>query len=365
MKPAPEVSPARDFRPEIALTMGDVAGIGPELIAKAWSDPALHALATPLVIGSPSVLRRALALVGFDAEVVAVDRPGLVAPEPWRVPCLDGSTVDVEGVPPGRVDPRAGRAAHDYLVTAADLALANQIDAVTTLPLNKEALHAGGVNHPGHTEVLAERCASPDHAMLLYLGPDRALGRAGFGVLHATLHVSLRRVFDLLSEESILAKIRLADRAYRPLTQGGAPRVAVAALNPHAGEGGLFGTEEATMIAPAVDRARALGVDVTGPVAADTLFSRALSGEFDVVVAMYHDQGHVALKTIGFDQAVNVTLGLPIVRTSVAHGTAYDLAWTGEAGTRSLIEAVGVAARLAAWRRRDDPVAITAGSLPQ
>ncbi len=189
--------------------------------------------------------------------------------------------------------------------------------------------------------------------MMLYIGPPIGAGDAGLGVLHVTLHVALRRVFGLITEETVEAKIHLADRAFRPLTGGRPPRVAVAALNPHAGEGGLFGDEETRIIAPAIARAQADGLDVTGPIAADTLFGRAIGGEFDVVVAMYHDQGHVALKTIGFDRAVNITLGLPIVRTSVAHGTAFDIAWRGKAETSSLIEAVRVAARIVAGRSLD------------
>jgi 4-hydroxy-L-threonine phosphate dehydrogenase PdxA len=174
------------------------------------------------------------------------------------------------------------------------------------------------------------------------------------------LHVSLRRALDLITEEAVEAKIHLADRALRPLTAGRAPRVAVAGLNPHAGEGGLFGDEEARVIAPAIARGRAAGIDVIGPIAADTLFMRAMAGEFDAVIAMYHDQGHVALKTVGFDRAVNVTLGLPIVRTSVAHGTAFDIAWQGRAETSSLIEAVRVAARMVSGRRLSgEPTAST------
>jgi 4-hydroxythreonine-4-phosphate dehydrogenase len=238
------------------------------------------------------------------------------------------------------------------LTTAADLALEGRIDAITTLPLNKEALRAGGVRHPGHTEILAERCGVVDHAMMLYIGPPSGATDVGLGVLHATLHVPLRRVFELLTVPAVEAKILLADRALRPLTGGRSPRVAVAGLNPHAGEGGLFGDEEIRIIAPAVARARALGINVAGPFSADTLFARAIAGDFDAVVAMYHDQGHVALKTLGFENAVNVTLGLPIVRTSVAHGTAYDIAWSGQARTSSLVEAVRVAARLVLGRRQ-------------
>ena len=254
-------------------------------------------------------------------------------------------------MPIGRVDRRAGRAAYDFLVAGIDLALSGRVDAVTTLPLNKESLSAAGIKHPGHTEVLAERCGISDYAMMLYL-PGRSDMDGGFGVVHATLHVALRRIFDLLTIESVHEKIALADRALLPLTGGRRPRIAVAGLNPHAGENGLFGDEESTILAPAIARARAGGIDVTGPIAADTLFVRAIAGEFDAVVAMYHDQGHVALKTVGFDRAVNVTLGLPIVRTSVAHGTAFDIAGQGKAETTSLIQAVRVAARIVAGRRK-------------
>ena len=339
-----------DDRPLVALTMGDVAGVGPEVIAKAWGEAPLHTLARPLVVGHRGILERALTLVGSPARVQPIRRPEDADPSARVVPCLEATDQDLAGIAPGRVDPRAGRAAYEFLVAAAELAMAGRVDAVTTLPLNKEGLHAGGIRHPGHTEILAERCGVGDHAMMLYVGPPVVPGAAGLGVVHATLHVPLRRVFDLLTIESVHAAIGLADSGLRPLTGGRAPRVAVAGLNPHAGEGGLFGDEEARIIAPAVQRARAEGLDATGPIAADTLFARSLAGEFDAVVAMYHDQGHVALKTIGFDRAVNVTLGLPIVRTSVAHGTAYDIAWSGRAGTSSLIEAVRVAGRLVKGR---------------
>ncbi|WP_422926209.1 4-hydroxythreonine-4-phosphate dehydrogenase PdxA [Singulisphaera sp. PoT] len=340
-----------DDRPLVALTLGDVAGIGPEVVARAWGDTPLRALARPFVVGSRTVLERALDRVGCRAEIQEIQNPEDAQPTAKVIPCLEGTSIDVSSVRMGRVDPRAGKAAYDYLAKAVDLALAGRIDAITTLPLNKEALHAGGVDHPGHTEILAERCGVKDHAMMLYVGPPVGAGDAGLGVVHVTLHVALRRVFDLITEESVKSKIALADQALLPLTGGRKPRVAVAALNPHAGEGGLFGDEETRIIEPAVARARAAGIDVTGPIASDTLFNRAIQGEFDAVVAMYHDQGHVALKTVGFDRAVNVTLGLPIIRTSVAHGTAYDIAGNGTAETSSLIEAVRVAARLV-WGNR-------------
>jgi 4-hydroxythreonine-4-phosphate dehydrogenase len=351
-------------RPLVGLTMGDVAGIGPEVIARGWADPRLHALARPLVIGDPIVLERALNLVGgpMRPRVQVVQAPEDADPSAVLIPCLDvpGDHGNLSDVAPGRVDARAGRAAFDFLAMATDLALKGRIDAITTLPLNKQALHQAGVSHPGHTEILAERCGVPSHAMMLYLETNDSLGSesspserrrgTGLGVVHVTLHVALRQVFAMVTRESVLSKIRLADRAMRPLTSGLPPRIAVASLNPHAGEDGLFGDEEQTIIGPAVMEGRREGIDVSGPFPNDTLFQHALAGGYDAVVAMYHDQGHIALKTVGFDRAVNVTLGLPIVRTSVAHGTAFDIAWKGLADPSSLIEAVRVAGRIVAGK---------------
>ncbi len=346
-------------RPRIALTMGDVAGVGPEVIAASWRRPELHGLCAPMVVGSAAVLKRALdsATAGEPISVQPIATPEEADPSPERVPCLEPpGAVDVAGVPPRRVDARAGRAAYDYLVHAIDLALAGRIDAIATLPLNKEALHLGGCPHPGHTEILAERCGTPDHAMMLYLPaekPDADPAKpGGLGVVHVTLHMALRDVFAAITVDSVAAKIRLADRALRPLTAGRRPRIAAASLNPHAGENGLFGDEEIVTIRPAVELARSEGLDVRGPFPNDALFRDALAGAFDAVVAMYHDQGHIALKTVGFWRGVNVTLGLPIVRTSVAHGTAFDIAWRGAADPSSLFEAVKVAALMVEWDRR-------------
>jgi 4-phospho-D-threonate 3-dehydrogenase / 4-phospho-D-erythronate 3-dehydrogenase len=358
-------------RPLVGLTMGDVAGIGPEVIARGWLDPRLHDLARPLVIGDSAVLERAIALVGGHTaiRVQTVAEPEEAEPSPRVIPCLPvaANLGDLSRVAPGIVDARAGRAAHEFLTTAARLALEGRIDAITTLPLNKFALHQSGVGHPGHTEILAEFCGVTQHAMMLYLetnateagksGASTARRGIGLGVVHVTLHVALKRVFELMTTDAVLSKIRLADLAMRPLTGGLPPRIAVSALNPHAGEDGLFGDEEQQIISPAVNLASREGIDVAGPFPNDTLFYHALAGAYDAVVAMYHDQGHIALKTAGFDRAVNVTLGLPIVRTSVAHGTAFDIAWKGLADPTSLIEAVRVAARIVAGKERAGQVA--------
>ena len=280
--------------------------------------------------------------------------------------------------PPATIDARSGQAAYEAVVRAAELALTGHVDGIVTAPLHKAALWKAGHQYPGHTELLAELCGVRDFAMMLYLGPDETIrSSAGLGVVHVTLHRALKDVFAALTINEIVAKARLADRVMRamrllpspflvegeraplrgddvgsqrlqPLVQ--APRIGVCALNPHAGEEGLFGDEERTIIRPAVEQARAAGLNITGPVSTDTLMVRARDGEFDAVVAMYHDQGHIALKLLGMHRAVNITLGLPIVRTSVAHGTAFDLAWQGRAETSSMIEAIRVAAGLASAR---------------
>ncbi|MFO0897033.1 MAG: 4-hydroxythreonine-4-phosphate dehydrogenase PdxA [Pirellulales bacterium] len=340
-------------KPLIALTLGDPAGVGPETIAGAWTNPRLHAACRPFALGNPSVLRRAAALWGRPLEVVEIHAPAEAAPSPALLPCLPAGDASAAEVPPAAIDPRGGQAAYDALVAATRLALAGQIDALVTAPLHKAALWRAGHHYPGHTELLAELCGVRDFAMMLYLPPGEPLrGPHGLGVVHVTLHMGLREVFAHLDTPAILAKIHLADHVLKRL--GAArPRIGVAALNPHAGEEGLFGDEETRLIEPAVAQACAAGLDATGPLPTDTLMVKARDGAFDAVVAMYHDQGHIALKLLGMHRAVNVTLGLPIVRTSVAHGTAFDLAWQGKAETNSMVEAVCVAAQLAATRGAD------------
>lgn len=334
--------------PRVAITMGDPAGVGPEVIAGAW--PQLLAFCRPVVVGHPVVMRNAAALVHRAATIEEIGSPEQAEPTANRIPCVKGVSDDVLDVLPATIDARAGEAAYQALMMAARWALAGRIDALCTAPLHKVALHLAGHNYPGHTELLAELCGVRDFAMMLYLGPnDRIRSRAGLGVAHVTLHTALRKVFEQLSPEAIVAKCHLADRVMRGML-GGPARIGVCALNPHAGEGGLFGDEEETIIAPAVRQAMADGLDVQGPLPADTLMVRAAAGEFDGVVAMYHDQGHIALKLLGMHRAVNITLGLPIVRTSVAHGTAFDLAWQGRAETSSMVEAVRVASLLAKLR---------------
>jgi 4-hydroxythreonine-4-phosphate dehydrogenase len=339
-------------QPLLALTLGDPTGIGPEVIVGAWPHREVHACCRPMAVGHPEMLRRAAALLKLDLTVREIADPAEADPSPTVIPCLRAGSDDVLAAAPAQVDARGGQAAYDALVAAARLALDRRVDGIVTAPLHKAALWEAGHRYPGHTELLAELCGVDDFAMMLYLGHDEHIrSPAGLGVVHVTLHMALADVWKHMTTQAIVEKIRLADGVMRSFDLV-EPRIAVCSLNPHGGESGLFGDEETRIIAPAVEQARAIGLNAVGPLPTDTLMVRARDGEFDAVVAMYHDQGHIALKLLGMHRAVNVTLGLPIVRTSVAHGTAFDMAWQGRAEVSSMIEAVKVAAALA--RRRPD-----------
>jgi 4-hydroxythreonine-4-phosphate dehydrogenase len=322
--------------PRLLITMGDVAGVGPEVIARAWPD--LLGVCVPTVVGDPAWLEMAMQLIGGSSQVASIKEVGEEAPSPEVIPCLVATRQDLSAASPGAVSAAAGKAAYDFLLAAVDRVVADEADGVVTAPLNKESLRAAGIPHPGHTEILAARTRVKNYAMVLY-GDDLA-------VAHVTLHMALRDVFKHLSIDAVLDKIRLLD-GLLPRLIGRPARLAVAALNPHASEGGLFGDEEARILTPAVERALEDDIEVTGPLPADTVFSRAHRGEFDGVVAPYHDQGHIAMKLRSGFRCVNITAGLPIVRTSVAHGTGYDIAWRGLADASSLVEAARVAAKLA------------------
>jgi 4-hydroxythreonine-4-phosphate dehydrogenase len=332
-------------RPRLLITMGDVAGIGPEIIAKAW--PSLDEFCRPVVVGDPDWLRRALQFVRSSATVREIQdfRSLEDFGSPQTIHCLRAGHQDLGKVIPGQVSAAAGKAAYDFLCAAIAHTQAGDADGIVTAPLHKEGLHAAGLPYPGHTEILAERTGTRQFAMMLYCNGLSDTARS-LGVIHVTLHMALRDVFQHLSWEAVLEKTRLLDNMLSRLL-GGRPRIGVAGLNPHASDGGLFGNEEASIIHPAVEEAQQEGITASGPWPSDTLFVRARDGEFDGLVVMYHDQGHIALKLLGGRRAVNISAGLPIVRTSVAHGTAYDIAGKGVADPSSLIEATRVAAILA------------------
>ena len=310
----------------VAITMGDPAGIGPEIIAKlATAQPP----APGIVIGDAGVMTRAAQLVGASNPVRTIVNPG-----DWREGALNvleaGEPLPAD-LQPGRIDVRAGAAAYAYVQRAIDLALAGEVRAIVTAPLAKEAMALAGVRHPGHTEMLAERCGVTDFAMMLANDELR--------VLLVSIHVSLAQAIAAVTGEAELRAMRLAHRACLGFGVE-RPRVAVAGLNPHAGENGMFGREEVDIIAPAIAKARAEGIDASGPWPGDTIFMRARRGEFDVVVAQYHDQGLIPVKYLGVEKGVNITVGLPFVRTSVDHGTAFDIAGTGRADPTSLAQAL-------------------------
>ena len=323
--------------PLVAVTMGDPAGIGPEIIAKTFVDPDFHARNRALVVGDAGMLERAAELLGLPLEVREIPEPEDAAFVPGTADVLQ-----VGGLPPdlpfGELDARAGDAAFRYVERATRLASAGRVAAIATAPLNKEAMHLAGHGYPGHTEILADLTGTDDYAMMLVTDELK--------VIHVSTHVSLKEAIDRAQPERELAVIRLAHESLKKLGVR-RPRVAVAGLNPHAGENGLFGREDLEKIRPAVKAALEEGVDASGPWAPDTVMMRARQGYFDVVVVQYHDQGHIPIKLMGFDTGVNVTVGLPFFRTSVDHGTAFDIAGTGKADHASLEAALDLARSLA------------------
>jgi 4-hydroxythreonine-4-phosphate dehydrogenase len=368
-------------KPIVAITAGDVAGIGPEVVVRALQDTELTAKFQPLLIGHPQIFQAAATLTGcelsplspvtesdasrsFRSQLIEIAQSG-------QIPCLNPSGDHVLQAPRCEISASAGDAAFQYLTTAIRLAQSGDINAITTAPLNKESLHRAGHHYPGHTEILAEQCGVSDFAMMLHL-PESALknwraliqrpgasgakatAEYGLSIAHVTLHTSIASVPNLLTPESVSEKIRLMSGF---LTRIGCRRraIAVCALNPHGGEHGLFGNEECELIEPGIRRCRADIPNLYGPLPVDTLMRRAISGEFDGIVAMYHDQGHIPVKLIGFDSAVNITLGLPIVRTSPTHGTAFDRAWNAQtpSDSRGMTEAIRIAIDLSFSQSRE------------
>lgn len=345
-KASPNGQTSTDELPRIALTMGDPAGIGPEVIVRFLDRMKAEPICRPLVIGHTELLNEVAARIDSPSRFAEIETdPTEVSSTNW--PVLDPThDLSLTSELIGKVHAYCGEAAFRCLSTAIDLAQEGRVDAITTAPLNKESLHLAGHDYPGHTEILAERCGVDEFAMMLYLPPGELVrSEAGFGVAHVTLHTSIQSVPGLLSTEKIRETIGLIDD-FTGKVLGRKPRIGVCALNPHGGEHGLFGDEEARLIEPAVREAVSAGLNVQGPFPADTLLLRASHGEFDGIVAMYHDQGHIALKLLAFGRAVNVTLGLPFVRTSPSHGTAFDIAAEYSADETGLWYAVKVATDL-------------------
>lgn len=323
-----------DVERPVAVTMGDPAGIGPEIVVKTFADPGFSTPA--VVIGDVSILSRAVTLLDRPIEIRPIKRPDEARLGTGVIDVIAVSDLPAD-LPVGKVDPRAGAAAFSYVEAAVKLALSGDVCAIATAPLHKRALKAAGIDYPGHTEILAHLTDTKDYAMMLFNDELR--------VILVTIHVALRDAVDRLSVELELKTIRLAARAVRQLGVK-APRVAVAGLNPHAGEGGLFGREDTEIVAPAIEMARAEGIDASGPWPGDTVFLQARQGRFDIVVAQYHDQGLIPIKYLGIDRGVNVTVGLPFIRTSVEHGTAFDIAGSGKANHASLKIAIEQAAAM-------------------
>ena len=329
--------------PLLAITMGDAAGTGPEIITKALADAAVYAQCRPLVIGDAATMARAVRFTGAPVKIRDVREPRAAHFTPGTIDVLDLANIDLPNLQLGKVDVMAGAAAYDYIKRATDLALAGEAAAVVTSAINKDALNRAGHHYDGHTGLLAALCQAPGATMMLVA--------EGLRVSHVSTHVPLRVAIERVRPERIVKVLQLTHEAVRSLGIA-SPRLAVAGLNPHAGENGLFGDEEEKFISPAIAEARRLGLDASGPFPGDTIFFRTLRGEFDGAVAMYHDQGHVAAKMLGIWLGVNVTLGLPIIRTSVEHGTNFDMAGTGKSDPRSLLAAIKLAATMAHNRAR-------------
>ncbi|MCW3839885.1 4-hydroxythreonine-4-phosphate dehydrogenase PdxA [Micromonospora yasonensis] len=324
--------------PYLAVTMGDGAGIGPEIIVRALLDPQVSATARCVVIGDAARLRQAAGIVGLEPEIVPVAGVADADFTPGRINVIDLGLLPAD-LPFGRMSPVAGDAAYHYVRVASELAMAGEVQAICTAPLNKEALHAGGHVFPGHTELLAQLTGTTEVSMMLSTPKVK--------VIHVTTHIGLIDAVERIEPGLVERTIR---RGHQAMVDAGvpAPRIGVCGINPHAGENGLFGRgEEESKIVPAVTVCQADGIDVQGPLPADTLFFLAGRGDHDLVVAMYHDQGHGPVKVLGLEAGVNITVGLPVIRTSVDHGTAFDIAGKGIADHRSMIEALRLAVEMA------------------
>ena len=343
------------MKPTLAITLGDPAGIGPEIIAKTLSDRETYRLCNPVVIGDSHAMQMGIQVAKTDLKINQIESIGEAKYQHGSIDLIDLQNIDPDRIEMGKPAAMTGAASAEYVIHAADLALKGEVDAIVTAPLNKEALHMGGYHYPGHTELLAERSGTKDYAMMLATGNLR--------VVHVTTHVPFKDIALHLTAERIFTTIQIAHQACLSLGIDD-PRIAVAGLNPHSGDGGLFGDEEERVILPAINTALNEGLNVDGPVPPDTVFGKALGGQYDIVVALYHDQGHIPVKLLGmkYDESagkwasmsgVNITLGLKFIRTSVDHGTAYGKAGRkeGTANPESLKEAIQYAVQMAQARK--------------
>jgi len=331
-----------DVRPLIAITIGDAAGIGPETVVKALLSKETYQLSRPVVIGSMPALEQTLALVGSTAGLREARDVRDVRGEFGTIDLLDLANLSNDDLTYGRISPACGRASMEFIEKAARLAMNHQVEAIVTAPINKEATQLAGYADVGHLEFLARLTGSKQYATMLVSGKLRAV--------HLTTHHSLTEACQLVTHARVLDRLTLTQRCFKDWGFE-RPRIGVAALNPHGGEGGMMGREEIDQIVPAVKAAVAQGIAARGPFPADSIYNRAIAGEFDVVLAMYHDQGHIPIKVFGFERSVSVALGLPFIRTSVDHGTAFDIAGKGIADARSMEEAIKVAVALSSRGR--------------
>ena len=325
--------------PVLGITMGDPAGVGPEVIARTLADPEIKTICNPFILGDLGAMRQASDILGLNLEFHILNSGQIPGGREKGIPIEPLSELGRDDLVPGRPTPAGGAAAATYIETGARLALADRTRGVVTGPISKEALNRAGRNFPGHTEFLAQLSGGVEVVMMM-AGPS-------LKVVLVTIHEALSRVPSLITKEKILSTVLITHQALKTRFGLDKPRLALAALNPHAGEAGLFGREEETILGPALEEAQKLGVNLTGPYPPDTLFYRASQGEFDAVAAMYHDQGLIPFKLLHFKDGVNVTLGLPFIRTSVDHGTAYDLAGKGLADPASMKAALVMAADMA------------------
>ena len=321
----------------IAVTMGDPAGIGPVIIIKSLTEGELSG-APVVVVGCARTLQRVLEKgITGQADIRTIDTVSGARFAAGVINVLDEPLADPDALKPGIVQAEAGDLAYRCVKRATELAMAGEVKAIATAPLNKEALHLAGHLYPGHTELLAHLTDSKDYAMVLYTDKLK--------VIHITTHIALRKFLDTLNQDRVKTMIGIADRFLKRVGFQH-PRIAVAGVNPHAGENGLFGDEEIKIVGPAIDAMKAQGLNVTGPCPPDTVFMQCHEGMYDMVVAMYHDQGHIPLKLLGFYDGVNITAGLPFIRTSADHGTAFDIAWTGKAKSESMTVSIQLAMQI-------------------